>query len=184
MLLQNPRKFLTVINPADRSKIDLTSSNDEPIPDNECPSVLNDVFTSYFTKTSSNDLPGCCTNNYVPMYPVIINLDRIVKIIEGFKSFSGAGIDCINSNFLKSTKIYSSIIKSKAFQQSLENSIMPADWKIGKVIPVHKPRNKQSPHNYRPISITSIPCKILEHVLFAETVNFLESNSFLMRKHY
>lgn len=38
--------------------------------------------------------------------------------------------------------------------------------------------NKHSPLNYRPISLTSIPCKILEHILASNLANFIESNSF------
>lgn len=72
----------------------------------------------------------------------------------------------------------------------MQSGILPDDWIIGKVVPVFKSGNKQSPLNYRPISLTSIPCKIFEHVIFSNLVNFLDSNSFFteaqhgFRKHY
>lgn len=34
-----------------------------------------------------------------------------------------------------------------------------------------------SPLNYRPISLTSIPCKLLEHIIYCALVTHLESNS-------
>ena len=43
---------------------------------------------------------------------------------------------------------------------------------------MHKGGDKHSPNNYRPISLTSIPCKILEHIIYSQLVNFLESNMF------
>lgn len=74
--------------------------------------------------------------------------------------------------------MYSSIILSKLFTQSLEQQILPKDWKVGRVIPLHKGGDKHNPLNFRPISLTSIPCKILEHVIYSNLINFLDSNSF------
>lgn len=99
------------------------------------------------------------------MPPVFIDPCGVAKIIENLKLSSAAGIDNINSKFLKNTKEYSSIILSKIFEQSLLTSTLPSDWKVGKVVPVHKSSDKHIVNNYRPISLTSIPCKILEHIL-------------------
>lgn len=46
------------------------------------------------------------------------------------------------------------------------------------MVPVFKSGDRQSPFNYRPISITSLPCKILEHIIYSHVASFLESNSF------
>lgn len=55
---------------------------------------------------------------------------------------------------------------------------MESEWKVGKVIPIHKSGNKHSPLHYRPISLTSIPCKILEHILASHLAMLLESHSY------
>lgn len=46
------------------------------------------------------------------------------------------------------------------------------------MVPLHKSGSTHCPINYRPISLTSIPCKLLEHVIYSHVVQFLESNSF------
>lgn len=57
-------------------------------------------------------------------------------------------------------------------------------------MPIHKSGDKQLLSNYRPISLTSIPCKILEHIISSQIVAHLDSNSFFhpsqhgFRKHY
>lgn len=112
------------------------------------------------------------------MDPVIFDVSGIQKIIENLKISSSCGIDNINSKFLINTKLYCSIILNKLFEQSLETGCIPNDWKVGKVIPLHKSGNTHCPDNFRPISLTSIPCKIMEHVIYSHLVSFLESNSF------
>ncbi|XP_070393633.1 uncharacterized protein [Dermacentor albipictus] len=62
-------------------------------------------------------------------------------------------------------------------QQSLDTSIQPSQRKIGKVVPLRKSGNKNLTANYRPISLSSTCCKLLEHIFFKHLVNFLESNA-------
>ena len=42
---------------------------------------------------------------------------------------------------------------------------MPSDWKEALVVPIYKKGDKQQPANYRPVSLTSITCKVLEHII-------------------
>lgn len=56
--------------------------------------------------------------------------------------------------------------------------MLPKQWKIGKVTPLFKTGSRNCPCNYRPISLTSNCCKILEHIIYTNLVNFLESNLF------
>lgn len=72
----------------------------------------------------------------------------------------------------------SSLILCDIFSQSLQCCTIPSDWKVGRVVPLHKSGVSHSPLNYRPISLTSIPCKLMEHVIYSHVVCFLESNSF------
>lgn len=52
------------------------------------------------------------------------------------------------------------------------------------MVPLHKSGNTHCPNNYRPISLTSIPCKLMEHVIYCHMVSFLETNSFFsMHQH-
>ncbi|XP_075737829.1 uncharacterized protein LOC142777374 isoform X2 [Rhipicephalus microplus] len=48
----------------------------------------------------------------------------------------------------------------RVFLESLDSGSVPHDWQVGKVIPVFKKGSRASPSNYRPISITSVSCKI------------------------
>ena len=56
------------------------------------------------------------------------------------------------------------------------------DWKIQFISPILKPgKNKIEPSAYRPVSLTSICCKILEHVIYSETMKHLETHKILSK---
>lgn len=178
MLTTDTKKFWRVINPKDDNKIILIDDTDNVIPSNLCASTLNECFIRNFSESADPSLPFVHSYDYAVMFPILIEPAGVEHLLRSLKPSSAPGCDLVNPKFLKSTSVYSSIILTKIFQQSLDNGFLPAEWKVGKVIPLHKSGNKTSALNYRPISLTSIPCKILEHILFSNLANFLESNSF------
>lgn len=178
MLKTNTRKFWRVINPPTDNSITLVDSFKNPISACDCASVLNDTFIKNFSATSDFDLPNTHCYDYVIMPPVVVDAPGIVKLIETLPNHSSPGHDGINVKFLKNTSALSSIILARIFQQSIDSSSLPPMWKIGKIVPVFKSGDKTNPVNYRPISLTSVCCKLLEHVIFRNLVNFLETNSF------
>ena len=56
---------------------------------------------------------------------------------------------------------------------------MPDDWKLANVTPFLKKGSKSLPCNYRPISLTSVVCKMLETLIRDKLVNHLEENNLL-----
>uniref|UniRef100_A0A6G5AA41 Putative tick transposon n=1 Tax=Rhipicephalus microplus TaxID=6941 RepID=A0A6G5AA41_RHIMP len=114
------------------------------------------------------------------MAPVVLSVGGISSLIDKIKLSTSAGVDNINSKLLKNTKEIIAMYFLMMFSLSLETGILPNDWKEGKVIPVHKSGNRQSPLNYRPISLTSVPCKIMEHVIYSHIMHFLDTNFFIL----
>lgn len=178
MLNNNVRKFWKVINPPHDNSIYLEDASGNSISLSDCAAVLNDTFTKNFSVPSTINAPSVQTYNFPVMSSICIEAPGVAKLIAGLKYHSSPGYDLIDSKFLKNTSSFSSIILTKIFQQSLDTSTLPIQWKIGKVVPLFKSGQKTSPANYRPISLTSTCCKLLEHIIFSHLVNFLESNSF------
>jgi len=52
------------------------------------------------------------------------------------------------------------------FTQSLNLSTLPNDWLTANNIPAFKKGSKGVPANYRPISLTIVCCKVMEHIIF------------------
>lgn len=178
LLTQDVKKFWNFVNGSKRNFVHLTNDDGVAYAASECCNVLNDVFSKSFLLSHCTRLPNFDGLQFPPMDPVHIDWVGIQHIIHGLKLSSSSGVDDINSKFLKNTEVYSSIILSKLFSQSLQTGCIPSDWKVGKVTPLYKTGNKQSPLNYRPISLTSVSCKIFEHVIYSQVVAFLEANSF------
>lgn len=51
------------------------------------------------------------------------------------------------------------------FQRSWESGEVPVNWRLATVIPIFKKGKKEEPGNYRPVSLTSVPGKIMEIIL-------------------
>ena len=51
------------------------------------------------------------------------------------------------------------------YNTSYNTSVVPAKWKLAHVAPLHNRGAMNEANNYRPISLTSIPCKLMEHIV-------------------
>ena len=61
------------------------------------------------------------------------------------------------------------------FQQSFEQGAIPDDWSKALVSAIYKKGKKDSPANYRPVSLTCILSKIMEHVIVSHTMSHLDN---------
>jgi len=48
---------------------------------------------------------------------------------------------------------------------TINNSTIPRDWKTATVVPIHKRGERSVVKNYRPVSLTSVVCKQMEHAI-------------------
>ena len=63
------------------------------------------------------------------------------------------------------------------FNLSLNQGIVPSDWKLAKVTPIYKGKDSHSePGNYRPISVVPTVAKLMEKLVKAKQTSFFDSN--------
>lgn len=145
---------------------------------------MNSYFSSVFTHEPALRTPPIPATSFSLMPPVLITHEGIAKLIDNLKLSSAPGPDNITAKILKGTVSISSRILQIIFQQSVSNGEIPNDWKTSKITPVFKAGNRSDPSNYRPISLTSIPCKLLEHILYSQIASHLDNNSFFYEKQH
>ena len=64
-------------------------------------------------------------------------------------------------------------------KKTLEDGSMPEDWRTANVTPIFKKGAKNNPGNYRPVSLTSVCCKMLESIIKDDIVNHLERKNLI-----
>ena len=65
------------------------------------------------------------------------------------------------------------------YQASLQQGCIPDEWKKALFTPIYKNGDRSCPTNYRPISLTCIVCKTLEHIISTSIYNHLEEYTIL-----
>ena len=68
---------------------------------------------------------------------------------------------------------------SSLIEKSLQTDQLPTDWTTARVSSLFKKRNKSDPANYRPISLTCILCKVMEHIVASNLTWHLNENQIL-----
>ena len=92
--------------------------------------------------------------------------------------------DNIPANLLKLTSPEIAPLLVLVFTASVIQGKLPDDWKLADITPIFKKRNRRSAANYQQISITSICCKVLEHILHLHIFTHLESFNILYEHQY
>ena len=59
------------------------------------------------------------------------------------------------------------------FNMSLQEGIVPLEWKEANIIPLFKKGSRNKSVNYRPVSLTSVICKLLESIIRDHIMDFL-----------
>ena len=180
----NPKEFYDYVR-----KKKVLSSNIGPIATvngqhtddkNEMATILNDYFASVFTvEDNSTHLPRTIHDEDSIIDNFIFEENDILRAINKVKINKTPGPDKISPRILKEVKNEICEPLSKLFNKSLTNGKVPSEWKMANVTPIYKKEDKSQPNNYRPISLTSVVCKIMETIIRDKVVNYLEENKLI-----
>ena len=99
--------------------------------------------------------------------------------MSGLNPLKSQGPDLIHPRILKELANELCRVICHFYQQSLAQGILPDDWKTGNICPLLKKNGRSLPSNYRPVSLTSICCKLLEHIFCSNLMKHLDSNNIL-----
>ena len=62
---------------------------------------------------------------------------------------------------------------------TVNNNAIPRDWNKAIVVPIYKGGDRSAVENYRPVSLTSVVCKQMEHVIVGYLRKVWEMNGWL-----
>ena len=140
--------------------------------------LLSTQFSSVFSQPTDMDV-----DLREPPQPdledIIVTTKGVHSLLTKLSPFKSPGPDNIPPFILKDLADYFAPIFTILFQASINQAIVPDDWKLANISPVFKKGDPLQPSNYRPISLTSVPCKLLEHIIFSHIMQHNDSHNIL-----
>ena len=144
---------------------------------------LNGYFSSVFTKEDISSLPVAdakfqgAKSDYLG--PLVVTPELVAKKIKAMKDNKSPGVDGIPPKLLMETVEQISIPLARIFNLSLKEGVVPFEWKEANIIPLFKKGSRNKSENYRPVSLTSVICKLLERLIKDHMVDFLVKHKLL-----
>jgi hypothetical protein len=143
--------------------------------DKEKAEVLSKHFVSTFTKEPPGILPTPRARQFEEEV-TDVRIDRldIEKKLKELKVTKAMGPDGIHPFILKSAAEILCKPLEIIFRKSLDEGNLPKQWKEAYITALHKKGDKQRAQNYRPVSLTSIVCKLLESIIRGAIVEHMK----------
>ena len=141
--------------------------------------ILVDQFLSVFTKEDSRDLPEVSSRVADDIPHLTIGEDGVVKLLCNIKISKAPGPDGHPNRILQECAAEIAPAITAIFQKSVDSGELPEDWRDANVTPVFKKGDRHSAESYRPVSLTCVLSKQLEHIICHHMLNHLDKHQVL-----
>ena len=148
--------------------------------------TLNDFFINNFTEERLDDLPAIDENN-IPdcrLDSFTIPPEVVLEKLMALKQDKTPGPDGWHPFLLKGIANCIYIPLAILFQKSLDEGVVPNQWLEACVTAIHKKGLKSAFQNYRPVSMTSIICKLMESIVRDKIVGYMMENNLISNKQH
>ena len=110
--------------------------------------------------------------------------EKIEEKLTQLNTAKSPSPDCLHPRVLYETHAVIAYPLYLLYSKSLQISVLPADWKLAKVTTIYTKGQRADRSNYRPVSLTSVCCKILESLIRDHVMTYLLQNNLLSNKQY
>jgi hypothetical protein len=107
----------------------------------------------------------------------------VLKLLNNINSHKPTGPDGIPARLLHEYASFIAPAPTKIFQISVNTGTIPDEWRSALIVPVFKKGDRHQASNNRPISLTSIACKLLEHIVHSQVMDHYDRHNILSDKH-
>ena len=121
---------------------------------------------------------------YDSLEDIKLDADIVKEKLEKLKKNKSPGPDNMHPRVLREIACSISYPLSIIFRTSIDTKTLPHEWKHANVSAIYKKENKSLPSNYRPVSLTSIICKVLESIIRDAIVKHMNDNELFSKNQF
>lgn len=146
--------------------------------------AFNQQFSSVFTaEPQYTYLPDLREpEQHMPLF--VITEEGVLRRLEKLDVTKSGGPDGIPACFLKAVAPIIARSVACLYQQSLVTGDVPKDWRTASIHPIFKKGDKHKASNYRPVSLTSILCKQMEHIVVCQMNRYFAEHGLLYERQH
>ena len=186
---KNPKAFYKYVNSKvkTRGSIGNLASESGGIisEDGQKAQAFNDAFASVFTREDLINVPAVEARDPLSqLSKIVISEEKVRKVLKNLRPDKSPGPDNIHPRILKECADELAGPLATLFRNTMELGELPREWKDAHVTPVYKKGLRSSANNYRPISLTSVCCKVLEKLIRDAILDHMLQNKFLSDKQH
>ena len=184
----NPKALFRYIASKNKSKekIPDLDKGDGTYTENDAEKVnlLSDYFKSVYTTEDTSNIPEVSADLKSKLSNITITQEQILIALQSLNPNKSPGPDKVHPKILKELSEQLQYPVWKLFNRSLKEGRIPRRWKIAEVRPIFKKGSKTTPGNYRPVSLTSVLCKLLEGFIRHALYEHLVENKLLAKEQF
>jgi hypothetical protein len=137
--------------------------------------LLNFYYSTIFSREDS--IPQIQEVNKTK--PFVMDIKTIRRRIRAIGKNKSVGPDRVPGEIIKMGGEAMIPYLARLLEITMNNGTLPGDWKRATVVPIHKGGDRSLVTNYRPVSLTSVVCKQMEHVIASYLRQLWEGSDWL-----
>ena len=186
-LYENPRRFWSAVKHSTENRKDvnfLKTENSYTTDNVEIANILNTFFHSVFNPKDSESFttpPLPLTSTTAELSSIQLTEIEVVGVLRNLNSRKACGPDNIPNRLLIELADVIAPSLCDVFNMSLALGVVPLQWKMANITPVHKREDPMLATNYRPISLLCTLSKVLERCVHNHSYQHLEPHMYHMQ---
>jgi len=178
----NPKPFWKYIKSRKQDNIGVAplKTNEQLVNDSKGKAeILIRQFKSVFTREQHTTLPKTTKHIKDTIPTIIIRPEGVEKLLTQLNPSKASGPDDIPNKILKECSKQLAPGLASIYQKSINTGSLPSDWLNANISSIFKKGDKHATENYRPVSLTSVPCTLLEHIISKHILKYIEKHKVL-----
>ena len=186
-----PKSFWSYVRSKLRTKAgvapllnNVTDKTSVKFTDEEKSNILQDQFSSVFTREPDGPLPPFEKQTDKSIFDILVSQEMVHNQIKILNPNKSCGPDDIHSRLLLELADEMAEPIAIILNRTMKEGTLPNDWKKAYVTPIYKKGAKNKAENYRPVSLTSIICKLMEKIIKEAIMKHIVDNNLLSKNQF